>query len=186
MNQTNICIPNNFFQDLKNLESKDVRLYLAIKMLEYIEEHTTQEALSKILGISDRALRPSLQNLIKRGHCFQKKGNFRQSVPSTYHTSHLITSAVGYIPFTYNDIFVYVNELCEKTDRTRANGELVLYLFFRWKFYSDENYISQSNLGKNIGFTQQAISQVVNRLQKKHYIKVDISNNGIYEYTLLR
>lgn len=185
-----IHIPNKFFLDFSNLKGKEVRLYLAIKMLEHIEEPTTQEALSKLLGISDRALRPSVQSLIKSGHCFQKKGNSRQGIPNTYHSSHLISSQEGYMSFTFNDISAYVRELCEQTDRTRANGELVLYLFFRWKFYSGEIYMSQANLGKNTGLTQPAISQVITRLQERYFIKVKKIRHSSFlescEYTLLR
>lgn len=181
-----IYIPINFFRDFNNLNGKEVRLYLAIKMLEHIEEQTTQETLSKLLGISDRALRQSLQRLNNRGHCFNKKGNSRQRIPSTYHSSHLISSQDGYMMFSYNDLSVYINELCEQKERTRANSELVLYLFFCYKFYSGEINMSQAKIGKEISLTQPAISQIINRLQKKHFIKVNITDSGTYEYILLR
>lgn len=82
-----------------------------------------------------------------------------------------------------------MNELCEQTERTRANGELVLYLFFCWKFYSGDIYMSQSKLGKHTGLTQQAISQVVTRLQERYFIKVKKVRHSSFlescEYTLL-
>lgn len=185
-----IHIPNRVFRDLSELGGKELRLYLGIKMLEHVGDETTQEKLSKLLNISDRAIRPTLQNLVKKGHCFVKKGNSRQGIPNTYHSSYLVSSEDGYMTFTYNDIAVYTKELCEQTGRTRANAELVLYLFFRWKFFSGEIYMSQSNLGKHTGITQAAVSQVINRLQERHFIKVrKIRRNSFVEsceYTLLR
>lgn len=187
--KNHIHIPHKFFNDFSNLKGKEIRLYLAIKMLEYKKKETTQETLSKLLGISERALRPSLQNLIKRGHCFQKKGNSRQGIPNTYHSSHLISAEDGYTTFPAGEIKLYLNELCEQTDRTRANGELVLYLFFCWKFYTKEFFMSQANLGKNTGLTQQAISQIISRLQEREYIEVNKIRKGSFleycEYRLL-
>ncbi len=185
-----IHIPTKFFMDFSNLKGKEVRLYLAIKMLEHIEEQPTQEALAKLLSISDRAVRPSVQSLIKRGHCYMKKGNSRQGIPNMYHTSRLVSSDDGYVAFTFNDISVYIKELCEQEGRTRANGELVLYLFFRYKFYTEEFSMSQSKLGKETGLTQPAISQVVTRLQERYFIKVKKIRRSSFleycEYTLLR
>lgn len=181
--KNHIHIPHKFFHDFSNLKGKEIRLYLAIKMLEYKKKDTTQEALSKELGISERALRPSLQNLIKRGHCFQRKGNSRQGIPNTYHSSHLISAEDGYTTFPAGEIKLYLNDLCEQTDRTRANGELVLYLFFCWKFYTKEFFMSQSNLGKKTGLTQQAISQIIARLQEREYIEVKkIRRGSLLEY----
>lgn len=188
LRKRDIVIPHKFFQDFAELDGKAVRLYLAIKMQEHIEADTTQESLAELLGISDRALRPTMQALIKAGHAYQKKGNSRLGVPNTYHTHRGYSPDEGYITFSYNDIRAYVTELYE--NGSRGNGELKLYLFMRWKFFAGEIYMSQTNLGRHTGVTRNAISIMAYKLQEKHFLKIRKVRRHRYfescEYTLLR
>lgn len=185
-----IHIPQKFFEDFAKLDGKEVRAYLAIKMLEHVEEPTTQENIANTLGISDRALRPTIQSLTKGRHCYMKKGNARAGVPTTYHTNRINSSHKGYLTIGYNDIRAYLTELCEQSGRTRATGELKLHLYMHWKFSNKECFMSQENLGKNIGAEQNSISVMVYRLQEKHFIKIEkIQQSAFLEsciYTLLR
>lgn len=190
LRKQNIHIPNSFFADLEGLSVAEVRLYLGIKLLEHTDESTSQEALSELLGVSTRNLRPALQHLVKDGHCFIKKGAPKLKIPNTYHTNRIVSAHDGYMSFSYNDIRAYVMELCEQSGRTRSNGDLKLYLFFRWKFFSGEIYMSQSNLGKHVGLAQNSISDIVYRLQSRHFLKVIKKRCSRYvescEYVLLR
>jgi len=188
--RTEIHIPYVFFEDFATLSGAEVRCYLAIRLLEHRKSETSQEALAELLGISTRAVRPALHALLKSGHCFQKKRNQVLQKPSTYHSSHLVSKDDGYLKLSYNDILAYITELCEKSGRTRANGDLKLYLFFRYKFRKGDIFMSQSNLGKNIGLEQNTISVSVSRLQERHFIEIEKKRlNPIMEYceyTLLR
>lgn len=142
------------------------------------------------MGVSTRNLRPALQHLIKDGHCYLKRGAPKLKIPNTYHTNRIVSAEEGYMSFSYNDIRAYVMELCEQSGRTRSNGDLKLYLFFRWKFFSGEIYMSQSNLGKHVGLAQNSISDVVYRLQERHFLKVIKKRRSKFieycEYVLLR
>lgn len=190
LRKQSIHIPNSFFKDFEELSVAEVRLYLGIKLLEHTDEDTSQEALSDLLGVSTRNLRPALQHLIKDGHCYLKRGAPKLKIPNTYHTNRIVSAEEGYMSFSYNDIRAYVMELCEQSGRTRSNGDLKLYLFFRWKFFSGEIYMSQSNLGKHVGLAQNSISDVVYRLQERHFLKVIKKRRSKFieycEYVLLR
>lgn len=188
LRKKDITISNQLFRDFDKLDGKVVRLYLAIKLLEHIEKPATTAELCEMLSISHQALRPTLQDLVKSGHGYIKKGNRRLGVPDVYHTHRGYSLQDGYITFSYNDIKAYITELYDKG--SRAHGELKLFLFMRWKFYSGDIFMSQTNLGKNICVAQNTISDIVNRLQNKHFIKIrKVQRYNCFEsceYTLLR
>lgn len=188
LRKKDIAISNAFFRDFESLDGKTVRLYLAIKMLEHIDEPATVAKLSELLSISDRALRPTIQDLLKSGHGFIKKGNRRMGIPDTYHTHRGYSLQDGYATFSYNDIKAYITELYDKG--SRANGELKLYLFMRWKFYTGDIFMSQEKMGQNINVAQNTISDIVHRLQEKHFIKIrKVQKYNCFEsceYNLLR
>lgn len=188
LRKKDITISNAFFRDFETLDGKVVRLYLAIKMLEHIEEPTTVQKISELLEISDRALRPTLQDLVKSGHGFIKRGNRRMGVPDTYHTHRGYSIQDGYTTFSYNDVKAYISELYDKG--SRAHGELKLYLFMRWKFYTGDIFMSQTKMGQNINVAQNTISDIVHRLEAKHFIKITkVQRYNCFEsceYNLLR
>lgn len=188
LRKKDITISNLFFRDFNVLDGKVVRLYLAIKMLEHIDVPATVDKISETLGISDRALRPTLQDLIKSGHGYITKGNRRMGVPDTYHTHRGYSLQDGYSTFSYNDIKAYVTELYDKG--SRAHGELKLYLFMRWKFYSGDIFMSQAKMGENINVAQNTISDIVHRLEEKHFVKISkVQRYNCFEsceYNLLR
>ncbi len=183
-----IHIPNKFLRELDKLDGKTVRLYLALKMLEHFEDDTTQEKIADTLGISTRALRPTLQDLVKSGHGYMTKGNAKMGVPSTYHTSHIVSAHDGYMPLTYNDVHAYVTELYGQG--TRGNGELKLYLFLLYKFHTRDIYMSQAKMGEHIGVAQTTISSIVAKLESRRFLRIrkKFRSNGIvsYEYDLMR
>lgn len=182
-----IAIPNKLFRAMAELDGTAVRLYLGIKMLEHQDTAATQAALSELLGISTRALRPTIQALEKSGFAYRVAGNRKLGIPFSYRTSHIINRSDGYMTFSYNDVKAYVTELYD--DGSRANGALKLFLFFRWKFYSGDIYMSQTNLGEHIGVHQTTISQMVSKLEELHFIKVTKVRKSFMEsceYTLLR
>ena len=188
LRKKDITIPTGFFAKFKDLDSKSVRLYLGIKMLEHIEEPVTQESLSKLLGITDRALRPTLQDLKKANLIYIKKGNARAKIPNTYRTQRKLSADEGYLTISYNDAKAYVMELFDTG--SRGNSELKLYLFMRWKFFSGEIFMSQNNLGNSIGVARNSISDLVYKLQDKHFLRVrKVRRRECFdscEYTLLR
>lgn len=89
---------------------------------------------------------------------------------------------------TYNDIEAYITELYDKG--SCGHGELKLYLFMRWKFYSGDIFMTQTRFGENINVAQNTISDIVHRLQSKHFIKIKkVQRYNCFEsceYTLLR
>ena len=188
LRKKDIRISNQFFQDFQKLDGKVVRLYLAIKMLEHIDELATTAKLCEILSISQQALRPALQELLKSKHGYIKKGNRRLGEPDVYFTHRGYSLQAGYMEYTYNDIKAYITELYDKG--SRAHGELKLYLFMRWKFYSGDIFMSQTKFGENINVAQNTISDIVHRLQMKHFIKIKkVQRYNCFEsceYTLLR
>jgi len=170
--KSHIYIPHAFFQDLNKLSGSEVRAYLGIKLLEHVDKPTDYAGIAKVLGISDRAVKPAIQSLMKSGHCYCKKGVKRMKIPNTYHSSHIAPQSEGYMSFTYNDIRAYVRELCDLGGRNRAGGALKLFLFFRWKFYSGDVFMSQKNLGKYLNLAQNSISDIVYGLEERDFIHI--------------
>ena len=188
LRKKDINIPRKFFLDFDKIDGKCVRLYLAIKMLEHIKEDATMDALVKILGITDRAIRPTMQALIKSGHAYMTKGNTRKQIPNVYHTHRGYSPSDGYLRLSYNDVKAYVDELYGDK---RGNNELKLYLFMLWKFYSGEIYMSQEHLGEHIGVVRTTITGLVAKLEERHFIEIrKTRRKGSFfescEYALLR
>lgn len=187
LRKQDISVPNKLFRSFAKLDGTEVRLYLGIKMLEHQGSSATQASLSELLNISTRALRPTIQSLEKSGFVYRVDGNRRQGIPFSYRTSHIISKRDGFMTFSYNDIKAYVTELYD--EGSRANGALKLFLFFQYKFFEGEIYMSQRTLGENLGFDQSAISKMVDKLEELHFIKVEKVRKSFMEsnvYTLLR
>lgn len=189
LRKQDIMISRKFFLSFETLDGKCVRLYLAMKMLEHIKEEVTVPALMNILGISDRALRTTMQELLKSGHAYMIKGNNRKSIPNTYHTHRGYSPSEGYLRLSYNDVKVYVSELYG--EKSRGNNELKLFLFMLWKFYSGDIFMSQERLGQHIGVARNTVCEIVSRLEEKHFLEIHKSRrNGSFfeccEYILLR
>lgn len=166
LRKKDIHIPVRLFQDLESLDCRTIRLYLAIKLMEHTEELPTQESLAKLLGISDRALRPIVQDLVKTRYGYLVKGNSRNGIPNSYRSSRFVESE-GFMTFSYNDIRAYLSDI----DSRNANA-LKLYLFFRYKFYSGDIYMSQDNIGKHIGSARNTISDLTQKLEALRFIKI--------------
>ena len=187
LRKKDIAIPNKLFRSMAELDGTAVRMYLAIKMLEHRGTTATQAALAELLNISTRAVRPAIQALEKSNFAYRVAGNRRQGIPFSYRTSSIVSKTDGYMIFSYNDLKAYITELYD--EGSRANGALKLFLFFRYKFHTHDIYMSQENLGKHIGATQTAVSDMVAKLVSLHFIKVTkkrLSFMESCEYTLLR
>lgn len=185
-----VFIPNRFFQSFAVMDGHLIRVYLAIKMLEHTGVDATQDAIAEILGVTKRTVITCLPQLIQMGHCYRTEGVRRAGIPNTYHTSHISSVKDGYMSLSYNDLHVFVHELNGAGTTTKAGADLKLYLYFRWKFYTGEVYMSQNKLGKNLGLTRSAIGKATKRLEEQHFIKIEkVGENPLYrhcEYTLLR
>lgn len=184
-----IYIPNKFFNDFASLDGNLIRTYLAIKMLEHNEEEATQTSIAEVLGVTKRTVITCLQQLSQSGHCYKTEGSRRAGIPNIYHTSHIASAKDGYMSLGFNDVYAFIRELNGAGSTTKTGADLKLYLFFRWKFYSGEVFMSQKKLGENIGLTRTAIVKAVRRLEEQHFIKitkVGPSTMQHCEYTLLR
>jgi len=187
LRKKDLFIPHKFFKAFGELSGQAVRLYLAIKMFEHTNEDCTMEALTKLLDLSDRAIRTTMRELTDKHMVYAKNGVRKLKVPNTYHTDHFVSAKEGYMSFSYNDIKAYVTELYK--DGSHGNGELKIYLYLRWKFYSGNIFVSQSTLGEALGLAQNSISVIVNRLQDRHFLKIEKKYYNRMEscrYTLLR
>lgn len=189
LRKQDIMISRKIFLSFDTLDGKCVRLYLAMKKLEHIKEEVTVPALMNILGISDRALRTTMQELMKSGHAYMIKGNNRNSISNTYHTHRGYSPSEGYMRLSYNDVKAYVSELYG--EKTKGNNELKLFLFMLWKFYSGDIFMSQEKLGQHIGVVRNTVCEIVSRLEEKPFLVIHKSRrNGSFfeccEYVLLR
>ncbi len=187
LRKQDIAIPNKLFRSMNELDGTAVRLYLGIKMLEHQGTAATQAALSELLNISTRALRPTIQALEKCSFVYRVSGNRKLGIPFSYKSSLILNKSDGFMSFSYNDIRSYVTELYE--EGSRANGALKLFLFFRYKFYSGDIYMSQETLGKHLGVHRTAICKMVDKLEELHFIKVTKVRRSFMEsceYTILR
>lgn len=187
LRKKDILIPHSFSKDLSILDGKAVRVFLALKLLEHNQDEATQNTLSEKLDITVRALRPSVQSLVDAGHAYTEKGNRRLGIPDKYHSNKIFSTNEGYSIYSYNDIETYLRDFSEKNSKY---NELKIYLFFRYKFYTGEIYMSQTNIGKHIGVAQNTVSDIVNRLVERKYLKISRRYHSpalfSLEYTLLR
>lgn len=182
LRRKNIYIPSSFIRSFGNTDGTVVRLYLGIKLLEHIEEPTTIEKLSSVLGVSEPMVKKYISAAKECDHIYVKKGYKKAGIPNEYRSTKIVSFSEGYFSLSYNDVQAYLSQL--------NVGEIKLYVFMRYKFYSGEVFMAQSNLGVNIGLQQNTVSVLTKSLQKKYFLKITkkyISNN-IYSciYTLLR
>ena len=159
ISKKDIAIPIDFFADIKNLNGKLIRMYVAIKLLEHAEKEVTQENPASLLGISTRSVRTTLQELTKTNHCYVKKGSSKNKIPNTYHTDIFYDRSLGYSVFNYNDLKCYISELFD--DRKRGNNELKLYLYMQYRFRFGEIFMSQATFGEKLGLKQNSICEIV-------------------------
>jgi len=187
LRKKDILIPHAFSRDLNVLDGRTVRAYLALKLLEHHQEEVTQTSLAEKLNITVRALRPALQNLLKSRHAYVQKGNRRLKIPDIYHSHRIFSANDGYSIYSYNDLNAYINDFAEQNSKY---NELKVYLFFRYKFYTGDIFMSQVNIGQHTGIAQNTVSDIVNRLADKKYIKIikKYHSPAVYslEYILLR
>lgn len=187
LRKKDILIPHSFSRELNLLDGRTVRAYLAIKLLEHHQEEVTQASLSEKLDITVRALRPAIQNLLKSRHVYVQKGNRRLKIPDIYHSHKIFSANDGYSIYSYNDLNAYLYDFA---DQNSKYNELKVYLFFRYKFYSGDIFMSQTNIGYHTGIAQNTVSDIITRLVEKKYLKVlkKYHSPAVYslEYTLLR
>lgn len=175
-----IFIPQSFLEMFHTIEGNAVRVYLGLKMLEHFEKETTINDLAKVLEMTSRAIRPILKTLIAKKHIYVKKGNRRLKEPNRYFTTKIVDISKGYLKLSYNDIKAYVEDL--------SLGELKLYLFMSYKFFNGDCFMSQKNIGKNIGLEQNTVSELVKSLESKDYLRITKvplgeSKTGIFLYS---
>lgn len=166
-----IAISNHFFQDFTFLNGRHIRMYLAIRLLEHMDEKPTQEAIGKLLKLSVRSVRTTIKELLKTRHCYCVKGNPKARIPGSYHSNKLYPDGTGYSVFSYNDLKCYVKELFE--DKKRGNNELKLYLYMQYRFRNREIFMSQHNLGEALGLEQNSISEIASRLAEKGFMQIE-------------
>ena len=183
-------IPNRFFSNFAEMDGHLIRVYLAIKMLEHDGVDATQEAIAELLEVTKRTVITCLPQLIQMGHCYKTEGQRRAGIPNTYHTSHITSVRDGSMALKYTDAQAFVRDLRGVGSITKAGADLKLYLYFRWKFYTGEIYMSQAKLGRELGLTRSAIGKATRRLEQQHYLQIDkVGENPLYQhcvYTLLR
>lgn len=190
LSKKEVSISNHFFKDFPNLDGKLIRMYIAIRLLEHMSQETTQETIAKLLGISVRAVRTTLKELLQTPHCYVVKGNAKKKIPNSYHCHRLYETTAGYSVFTYNDLKCYIKELFE--DKKRGNNELKLYLYMQYRFRNQEIFMSQTTFGRELGLEQNSISEIVSRLIEKNFLHVEKRPHETQKhfekchYTLLR
>lgn len=182
LRKKNIYIPSSFIRDIAHIDGTVVRLYLAIRLLEHIEQPTTIASLSNVLNLSVPMIKKSISAAKACSHIYVKKGYKKAGIPNEYRSSKIVSLSEGYFSLSYNDVQAYLSML--------NVGEIKLYLFMRYKFYSGEVFMAQANLGKNIGLQQNTVSVLTKSLQKKYFIKISKKyiSNDVFSciYTLLR
>lgn len=178
-----ILISNDLVNDLRNISGKELKAYLAIKLLEYENIECTQENIASKLGISVRALNPTLMDLCKTKHAYKTKNNRREKEQYYYNTSKIVNVSKGYSRFTFDDIFQFLSEL--------NNNELKVFLFLKVKAYKDNSsHASQDTLGELLSLKQNTISNIMKGLSSKGYISIEkkkIQKNISYcNYTIIK
>lgn len=182
LRKKNVYIPSSFIRDFANIDGTAVRLYLGIKQLEHIEEPTTIENLSSVLDVSVPMVKKYISAAKGCSHIYIKKGYKKAGIPNEYRSSKIVSFSEGYFSLSFNDVQAYLSQL--------NIGEVKLYMFMRYKFYSGEVFMSQENLGRSIGLQQNTVSVLTKSLQKKYFLKISKKylSNSVYSciYTLLR
>ena len=178
----NIYIPANFINSFSKLSSKEVRLYLAIKILEHKEKNTTAKDIANVLELTERATFTIIRKLLKTNFIYKIEGYKKKGIPNQYVVSKIVSNSTGgNLMISYNDAMTYIKEL--------GKGEIKLYLFMLSKFYSGNCFMSQTNLSENIGVQQSWVSRIIKTLKEKEFIeieKIPLSNFLYYcQYTLL-
>lgn len=182
-----IFLPNAILSKMNTIDGNALRCFLAIKLLEHLEKQTDIDALAKLLKITTRALRPAINKLTSDNYVYVLKGNRRLKEPNRYFTTKITDLSKGYLKLSFNDTKSLIDEL--------SIGELKLYLFMSYRFFNGKCFMSQNNIGKNIGLEQNTISELTKKLEEKYFIRItktplaeSKTGNFLFSctYTLLR
>lgn len=182
-NREDIFISNDVLKDIDSFSAPEYRVYLAVKMIEHLEQVPTIKNIAQVLDISERALQPSLVSVSKGKHIYRNKGNRTLKESYSYHSTKIVSISNGYTKVSYNDLLSYIKEL---------NGnEARVFMYMKYKcFETGKCFYSQESLGEALDLKQNTISTIMKNLESKFFIKIEktiISKNVHYcNYILLR
>lgn len=172
-----IIIPNDFFEDLSTLSDGAVRIYLAMKLQESLDE-ITNFSKSDIQGhaqISERTLERHMKDLVSTRHVSKRRGNRRSGEGHTFYINPYFNATQGFTMIENATIKLMLNEL--------TDGELKLYIFLH-KIAGESGtgcWTSQKYIAKKIGKKgQDSISKMASSLHEKGFImKKTTKKDGI-------
>ena len=180
-----IVIPNTIFEDFDVISDGAVKIYLAMKLansLENIEEFT-KEDIQKYADISERTVERNIKDLVSLGYICKRKENRRIGDKYIYYINPYFSSIDGYT--------MLENGIIELLMMKLTDGELKLYTYMCSMIGRSKGdcWASQKYLAKKIGKAgQSSISKMTDSMVEKKAInkitEIDDDNVKHCKYNL--
>lgn len=161
-----IIIPNAFFEEYAILPDCAVRIYLAMKLAESVNEVKTycKEDIQKFAQISDSTFKRNMKQLVSTNFVWKRRACRRKGEDYTYNLNPYFSSIKGFTMLDNAVVRMMLNEL--------TDGEIKLYSYLsKIVIGRQECWTSQNHLAKEIGKKgQSSISKMTDSLQRKGFI----------------
>lgn len=192
-----VKINNKIFEDLKYTDATEFYIYicLIINYSRFGDDKFTVDDIIKITNLSEKTVRRHIKKLLvedtkkdKKSKVYKTKANSTKlGDKHQYSINHFIKTSKYFTSFHIStlDSFCLRVRYKELSERQLA---LCLYLRYRAYIEQDNCIITQTEIGKDLGISQNRVSTILKPLEEKGLIKMKELKiddyRFIYEYIL--
>lgn len=161
-----IEIPNALIDVFAQVDKAAIKVYLALKMTEHLEQETTIENIVNISELSRATIFRGLEILKDKHHIYVKHKYKKNKEVYIYNTQKIIDINKGYTVITFNDAKCIIKEL--------KNNSVKLYLYMLRKCFNNKYCtLNQEDLAVAIGVARNTITGITKDLEKNNYIIIE-------------
>lgn len=161
-----ILIPNEIFTDYKILSGGAVKVYLAMKLSNKIDQikNFEKQDIQQITNICERTLERNIKDLVNLGYVCKRRSNRRLGEKYEYYINPYFNKTAGFTMIDNSTVKLMLEDL--------TVGEIKLYTYLSMMVGSSKSdcWASQEYLSTKINKTQQGISLLTDNLTKRKYI----------------
>lgn len=173
-----IIIMNEFFDKLKAVSDGAVQLYLAIRLLEHLDEkqNFTKEEICEFMGISESTFKRYASSATKESLITKKKKNVYKKEGQTYeyYANPFLSPSKGFTRIKSSLIQTLLRERF-------TGGEVSFYLYVKYQTNNKNKtcFTSQTKLAEALGKkSHSTISKMTDTLHAKRFIRKKTEKKG--------
>lgn len=182
-----VIIPNEFIDNYGVLSDTSVKIYLMMKAYGSLEDITewTQDDIVRVCKIDQASFESNIVELINMGYVV-----FKDYAPlsNIYYINERYNTSLNVTEFGHFSLIQMVDKSCAP-DAILSDGEIKLYTYLYKMADSNNSNYSREEIAKNIGKTVDVVSELIESLINKKYIRKEEHTEPYFHecrYCLLR